>query len=82
MERAVGIGGVEDAQERMPRVGEGDVGRRRPKALDELISGPRVPQKQEQQAQDKKAGGAELPRAFAGTVSVFRMHRTTLPHLN
>ena len=77
MERAMGIGGIEDAQERLSRAGEGRLGGGRPEApfLGEQVGGPRVPQKQEQQAQDKKAGGDELPRASAGTLSAFCVHR-------
>lgn len=50
MERAMGIGGIEDAQERLSRAGEGRLGGGRPEApfLGEQVAGPRVPQKQEQ----------------------------------
>ena len=77
MKRAARIGGVEDAQERLPHAGEGRLGGGRPESLlfGEEVGGPRVPQKPDQQAQDKKAGGDELPRASAGTVSVFCVHR-------
>ena len=84
MKRAVGIGGIQDAQDRLRRGGNGKLrGCPQPFPLGEKLRGHRCPDKREQQqAQNKKAGGGGLPRTSAGCFHAVRIHRDEFPHLN
>lgn len=63
IKRAVGIGGIQDAQDRLRRGGNGKLrGCPQPFPLGEKLRGRRCPDKREQQqAQNKKAGEAGSP---------------------